>query len=123
MDDQDRKKKSKRADATTRFGTGKNLATFMLPTLPNATYTAVILYCWLMGQQKAEGITEFNESNNQIAEACNVSARHVTRIIKDLEGQGIIKTIWRGRGTWPSKRIIRSKTYKDSQVRGDTGAQ
>ncbi len=123
MVDQEKKKKADRADASTRFGTGKNLATFLLPTLPNATYTAVILYCWLMGQQKSEGVTEFNESNQQIADACNVTARHITRIIKDLESQGIIETVWMGRGTWPSKRLIRSKRYKENQSRGDTGAQ
>lgn len=119
MTDQDKNKKSKRANATTRFGTGKNLATFLLPTLPNSTYAAVILYCWLMGEQKSEGVTEFNESNNQIAEACKISPRHVSRVIGDLERQGIVETIWKGRGKWPAKRLIRSKTYKAAN-RGET---
>lgn len=115
---EERKHKPKKANASTRFGTGKNIATFLLPTLPNSTYSAAILYCWLMGQQKEDGVTEFNESNQQIADACRVKPRQIIRVMRDLESQGIVKTIWEGRGRMPSKRIIVPKTYNSTSRLG-----
>lgn len=71
-----------------------------------------------MGQQKEDGVTEFNESNQQIAEACRVKPRQIIRVMRDLESQGIVKTIWEGRGRMPSKRIIVPKTYNSTSRLG-----
>ena len=109
-----------------RFEVGRLLIENLIPTLPSASYAAVVLYCWIQGRahktaKSASGhrLTVFAESADQIARGTALSKRRVRAILADLESAGVFETEWVGRGVWPSRRIITHKKYIP-QKRGET---
>ena len=108
-----------------RFEVGRLLIQNLIPTLPSASYAAVVLYCWVQGRAhktaksgSGHPLTVFQESADQIAKGTALSKRRARAIIADLERSGVFETEWIGRGVWPSRRIITHKKYAP-QERGE----
>jgi hypothetical protein len=106
-----------------RFEVGKQLADRLVPSLPSASYVAVVYYCWLHGTAHKSAtsssglpLTVFAESISQIARGSKLSPRRTKEIVADLERAGVFETEWTGRGVYPSRRIIRHTIYLPPSV-------
>lgn len=101
-------------DKDNRWENGRAIITNMLPTLPSASYAAVVMYCWFQASGKD---TRFDESCGQIGKACKLSERQVRRIMSDLERAGCVETISKGCGMRAStRRLIRRKYTNHPEV-------
>lgn len=94
-----------------RFEQVNQVVDVIAPTLPNASYVAVLLVCW----RHADVEGKFRIDQERIAECVRLSTRQVKRILKDLVCGGVLRLVERHRQHTPPRYKITGKPF-----RGDT---
>ena len=85
-----------------RFEQLNHLIDHTVKQLPTATHGLVLVVCW----RHADQYGTFSVSHSRVAESISISRRSAIRIMKSLEGLGVVKQVSKGGGVRPSKYKI-----------------